>query len=108
MVTCGELTFSKRVFSEIAFRSAMEVQGVRGTSGDLMSGLIGRLRRGSAHRGINVSEDGSRLSFKIDLVIAHGTGIVDLGTEVQKRVGDRVKLMTGRDAVVNVRVAGIE
>jgi len=108
MATGGELTFSRRVLSEIAFRSAMEVPGVRGTSGDLMSGLIGRLKRGSAHRGINVSEDSRGLVFRIDLVIAQGGSIVDLGTEVQAKVGSQIKLMTGRDAVVNVKVTAIE
>ena len=108
MTTGGELTFSKRALSEIAFRSAVEVSGVRNTAGDLMSGLIGRLSRGSSHRGITVTGAGGKRVFDISLVIEHGASIFDIGAEVQSRVARRVAAMTGLEAVVNVKVTGIE
>ena len=108
MAAGGELTFSTKVLSEIAYRSALEVPGVRDTAADLMSGLIGRLSRGGSHRGIVVSDSGSKKVFDLNLVVDHGAAIFELGTEVQSRVQSRMKAMTGLDAVVNVKVTGIE
>lgn len=108
MATDGDLTFSKRALSEIAFRSALEVNGVRNTAGDLMSGLIGRLSRGASHRGISVTEAGRKRVFDISLVIDHGANVFEIGTAVQNRVVERVAAMTGLEAVVNVKITGIE
>ena len=108
----GELHFSREVYSEIAVRVLRDVRDVKEVAGDLMMGFIGRLlSRGGTHPGIQVDvrrrgDEDENVAFQIDVVARHGASFYDLGLEIQRRVSERVRHMTGRDSVVNVNVRG--
>ena len=104
----GRLTFSKQVYAEIAARVLRDIRDVRQTAGDLMTGFLGRLlAMGSTHPGIQVDERGEEVHFHIDVVARHGANFYDLGLEIQRRIAERVRHMTGRPCVVNVNVRGV-
>ncbi len=108
MATAGELTFSNRALSDIASRSLLEVPGVRGTSADLMAGLIGRISRGSTHKGIVIRDSGSGKVMDISIVVAYGSKMFDICSAVQRQVAEMVKTMTGLEVTVNIKVARID
>ena len=108
----GELHISRSVYSDIAARVLRDIRNVKQAAGDLMTGFIGRLlSRSGTQPGIqvDVKSDGDRdetVAFQIDVVVRHGTDFYDLALEIQRRVSDRVRHMTGRNAIVNVNVRG--
>jgi uncharacterized alkaline shock family protein YloU len=104
----GELLFDRTVFSEIAARVLDDIRDVKQTAGDLMKGFLGRLlTRGPARPGITVEERGEQVAFHIEVVARHGVNFYDLWREIQQRIAERVRQMTGRSCVVNVNVRGV-
>ena len=105
----GELSYEHSVYGAIAYRAARAVRGVKDTYSDLMGGLIGRLSRGGAHRGIRCKETKDGLVFDVSVVATRGINVLDLGRAVQEAVAAAILKMTNRsDTVVNVSVKGIE
>lgn len=122
----GELSFSRTVYSEIAARVLQDIRDVKEVGGDPATGttgLGGRLRsierlltkrllsRTDTHSGIQVDvggggEGGRRVAFRIDVVARHGADFGDLALDIRRRVSERVRHMTGRDAVVDVNCRG--
>jgi uncharacterized alkaline shock family protein YloU len=112
----GELFFSRSVYSDIAARVLRDIRDVKEAAGDVITGfvtgLMGRLLpRSGTHPGIqvDVKSDGEKdetVAFQIDVVARHGTDFYDLALEIQRRVSERVRHMTGRSALVNVNVRG--
>ncbi len=104
----GDLVFDRAVFGEIAARVLDDIRDVRQTAGDLMKGFLGRLlARGPARPGITVEERGEQVAFHIEVVARHGVNFYDLWQEIQRRIAERVRQMTGRSCVVNVNVRGV-
>ncbi len=104
----GDLVFDRAVFSEIAARVLDDIRDVRQTAGDLMKGFLGRLlTRGPVRPGITVEEQGEQVAFHIEVVARHGVNFYDLWHEIQGRIAERVRQMTGRSCVVNVNVRGV-
>jgi uncharacterized alkaline shock family protein YloU len=104
----GDLVFDRAVFSEIAARVLGDIREVRQTAGDLMMGFLGRLlTRGPARPGITVEDRGEKVSFHIEVVAAQGANFYELWREIQGRIAERVRQMTGRACVVNVNVRGV-
>ncbi len=104
----GALVFDHAVFSEIAARVLDDIRDVKQTAGDLMKGFLGRLlTRGPTRPGITVEEQGDQVAFHIEVVARHGVNFYDLWHEIQRRIAERVRQMTGRSCVVNVNVRGV-
>ncbi|MHC5055904.1 MAG: Asp23/Gls24 family envelope stress response protein [Planctomycetota bacterium] len=104
----GDLVFDRAVFTDIASRVLDDIRDVRQTAGDLMKGFLGRLlARGPARPGITVEERGEQIAFHIEVVARHGVNFYDLWREIQRRIAERVRQMTGRSCVVNVNVRGV-
>lgn len=73
-----------------------------------MTGFLGRLfAMGTPHPGIQVDERGEEVHFHIDVVARRGANFYDLGLEIQRRVAEGVRHMTGRSSIVNVSVRGV-
>lgn len=108
MAIGGELTFDRAVFSDIASRVLRDIRNVKQTTGDLVTGFLGRLlARGPVHPGITVEERGETVAFHIEVVARRGANFYDLGLEIQRRIAERVRQMTARSCVVNVNVQGV-
>jgi uncharacterized alkaline shock family protein YloU len=104
----GQLDFTRAVFAEIAARVLRDIRDVKQTTGDVMTGFLGRLlSRGATHPGVQVEERGEEVVFHLDVVAKHGANFYDLGLEIQRRITERVRHMTGRPSVVNVSVRGV-
>lgn len=104
----GALVFDQSVFTDIAARVLDDIRDVRQTAGDLMKGFLGRLlARGPTRPGITVEERGEQVAFHIEVVARHGVNFYDLWHEIQRRIAERVRQMTGRSCVVNVNVRGV-
>jgi uncharacterized alkaline shock family protein YloU len=104
----GDLEFDRAVFSEIAARVLDDIRDVKQTAGDLMKGFLSRLlTRGPTRPGITVEEQGDQVAFHIEVVARHGVNFYDLWHEIQQRIAERVRQMTGRSCVVNVNVRGV-
>jgi uncharacterized alkaline shock family protein YloU len=104
----GQLEFARSVYAEIAARVLRDIREVRQTAADAMTGFLGRLlARGAMHPGVQVEEREGSVVFHLDVVAKHGANFYDLGLEIQRRVSERVRHMTGHGSVVNVSVRGI-
>lgn len=105
----GELTFESTIYGAIAYRAVRLVRGVKDTHSDLMGGLIGRLSRGGAPRGIRCRDTKDGLRFEVAVIARQGSSAMVTGRAVQEAVAAAILKMTGRtDTVVNVSVKGIE
>ena len=112
----GELHFSRSVYSDIAARALRDVRDVKQAAGDVITGfvtgLMGRfLPRSGVQPGVQVDvksegEGGENVAFQIDVIARHGADFYDLALEIQRRVSERVRHMTGRNVMVNVNVRG--
>ena len=104
----GNLTFDRVVFIDIAARALRDIRNVKQTTGDLVTGFLGRLlARGPVHPGITVDDRGETVAFHVEVVARHGVNFYDLGLEIQRRIAERVRQMTARSCVVNVNVRGV-
>ena len=105
----GDLTYENSVYGAIAYRAVRAVNGIKDTYSDLMGGLIGRLSRGGAHRGIRCKETKEGLVFDVAVIAHKGANVLDLGRAVQEAIASAILQMTDRsDTVVNVSVKSIE
>lgn len=101
------MTFSRSVYGEIAARVLRDVRDVKQVAGDIVSGLIGRLTRGVSHPGIQVEDREDGVAFQVSVIARHGANFYDLGLEIQRKIAERVRDMTGRPCTVNVNVKGV-
>jgi uncharacterized alkaline shock family protein YloU len=89
----GKARISSDVLARYAADAAREVPGVIGLA-------EGRLRRG-----VRVSEKGDALSVELHLALEWGVSFVQVGREVQRRVGDYlVRMADARPVAVDVVV----
>ncbi len=103
----GKVTFARPVFGTIAVRALSDVRDVKQPLGDAMSGFLGKLLAwGPAHPGIQVDDAGEEVAFNVEVVARHGADFYELGLAIQRRIGERVRHMTGRRCVVNVSIRG--
>jgi uncharacterized alkaline shock family protein YloU len=93
----GHASISTDVLARYAADAACEVEGVRGL-------VESHLHR---HRGVRINGDGAAggLTVELHLDVAWGASIPQLGSAVQRRVGDYLERMAGeRPAAVDVVV----
>ena len=102
----GELGFAAEFFSELAVQVMKSVPGVRFRTFDHGGGLIARMMKGIRHGGVHVRSVGQPVVFDIEVSADPAHNLHDLGLDVQKRVRALVKRMTGRNAVVNLKISG--
>ena len=103
----GELGFAAEFFSELAAEVLKSVPGVRFRIFDHGGGLIARLVKGIRHGGVHVRSVGEPVVFDIEVSADPARNLHDLGLDIQKRVRGLVRRMTGRNAVVNLRISGL-
>ena len=102
----GELSFGAEFFSELAVQVLKSVPGARMRSFDHGGGLIARLMKGISHGGVNVRSTGEPVVYDVEVSADPTRNLHDLGLEVQKKLRGLVKRMTGRNAVVNLKISG--
>ncbi|MFO7172623.1 MAG: Asp23/Gls24 family envelope stress response protein [Bacillota bacterium] len=96
------------VVAVIAGIAAMEVDGVAGMAGGLVSGMVEMLGKKNLAKGVKVQVGERECAIDIYLVVEYGVRIPDVAQRVQENVKRAVESMTGLDVVeVNIHVQGV-
>jgi uncharacterized alkaline shock family protein YloU len=84
-----------RVFQAIALQCLAKIEGVSLIEGNIIDHLFGRSST-ERIRGINVTQDGSgALRVKVEVNMAYGISIPDKAKEIQHKIADEMKALTG-------------
>lgn len=100
----GSVVISKEVLSTITGIAATDCFGVVGMSSkNFKDGIATILGRESFSKGVEIVEDSEGLVIKIYIVVAYGTKISEIASNVVNRVKYSVKDMTGLE-IENVQL----
>ncbi|OYD09831.1 Asp23/Gls24 family envelope stress response protein [Paludifilum halophilum] len=103
----GKVEIAPEVIQMISGLAAIQVDGVAGTSGNVVDDLNHFLGRKSPKQGIKV-ELGERSRITVSIIVTYGFHIPDVGKEVQERIKTSVESMTGLAVDdVTVRIAEV-
>lgn len=85
-----------RVFQSIALQCLAKIEGVSLIEGNIIDHLFGRSST-ERIRGINVNQDAKTgaLKVKVEVNMAYGICIPDKAQEIQHRIADEMKALTG-------------
>ncbi len=105
----GTIDVAESVVAVIAFKEAMEVDGVVGTSGGLVDDITSFIRKGDAPKGIRVTRNPEgELEIDVSVIVEYGRDIRQLASNLQIRVMDEVERMTGtRPKGVNINLVSV-
>ncbi|PTX53925.1 putative alkaline shock family protein YloU [Melghirimyces profundicolus] len=109
----GKVEIAPEVIQIIAGLAAIQVEGVAGTSGGVVSDITQFLGRKKPKQGIKVELE-EEVKIFVSLILHYGYPIPDVGREVQEQVKTAVETMTGLSVsavtvrVVEVRLKGEE
>lgn len=103
----GKVEIAPEVLQIIGGLAALQVNGVAGTSGGVVSDITQFLGRKNPRQGIKVElEDEVRIT--VSIIVSYGYNIPDVGRKVQERVKHAVESMTGLQVSrVTVRVVEV-
>lgn len=86
----------------------MEVDGIAGMAGGLVSGMVEMLSKKNLAKGVKVQVGEKECAIDIYVVVEYGVRIPDVAQRVQENVKRAVESMTGLDVVeVNIHVQGV-
>lgn len=87
-----------RVFQAIALQCLAKIEGVSLIEGNIIDHLFGRSSTDRI-RGINVTQDGKTgsLRVKVEVNMAYGICIPDKAKEIQHKIAEEMKGLTGLD-----------
>jgi uncharacterized alkaline shock family protein YloU len=105
----GRIDVAESVVALIAFKEAMELEGVAGTSGGLVKDIASFIRKGDAPKGVRVTRDEEgQLEIDLSIVVEYGRDVRELASALQLKVMDGVERMTGnRPKAVNVNLVNV-
>ena len=103
------IKISDDVVAVIAGVAVSEVPGVAGMSGGFAGGISEVLSgKKNLAKGIKVEVADTDAKIDVNIIVEYGTRIPDIAFEIQNKVKNAVKEMTGLDVVaVNVHVQGV-
>lgn len=104
----GSAQITDEVLANIAGLAATEIEGVHSLGGGITADKIGRIRKKSIFRGVQVDVLEQVASVRVIIYMRYGYNIPDTTRKVQDRVKSTLENMTGLEvADVNVSVAGV-
>lgn len=105
----SSIVISDEVVSIIAGVAVSEVKGVVDTAGGFAGGISEVLSgKKKLSKGIKVEVGEKETKIDVNIIVEYGTRIPDIAFEIQNKVKNAVKEMTGLDVVaVNVHVQGV-
>lgn len=105
----GVVSYSSDVIATIAGLAAIEIEGVAGMSGNLVSGITEMLGKKDFTKGVKVDISGDNVSLEMNLIVKYGVEMHQVCRKVQEHVHKEIETMTNLNvAAVNVRVVGID
>lgn len=110
VTTDSSVVISEEVVSVIAGVAVSEVSGVVDTAGGFAGGISEVLSgKKKLSKGIKVEVGEKETKIDVNIIVEYGTRIPDIAFEIQNKVKNAVKEMTGLDVVaVNVHVQGVK
>ncbi|MDE5830805.1 MAG: Asp23/Gls24 family envelope stress response protein [Clostridia bacterium] len=105
----SSIVISDEVVSIIAGVAVSEVKGVVDTAGGFAGGISEVLSgKKKLSKGIKVEVGEKETKIDVNIIVEYGTRIPDIAFEIQNKVKNAVKEMTGLEVVaVNVHVQGV-
>ena len=105
----SSVVISEEVVSVIAGIAVSEVKGVVDTAGGFAGGISEVLSgKKKLSKGIKVEVGEKETKIDVNIIVEYGTRIPDVAFEIQNKVKNSVKEMTGLDVLeVNVHVQGV-
>lgn len=105
----SSIVISGEVVSVIAGVAVSEVKGVVDTAGGFAGGISEVFSgKKKLSKGIKVEVGEKETKIDVNIIVEYGTRIPDIAFEIQNKVKNAVKEMTGLDVVaVNVHVQGV-
>lgn len=106
----SSIVISDEVVSIIAGVAVSEVKGVVDTAGGFAGGISEVLSgKKKLSKGIKVEVGEKETKIDVNIIVEYGTRIPDIAFEIQNKVKNAVKEMTGLEVVaVNVHVQGVK
>lgn len=106
----SSVVISNEVVSVIAGVAVSEVSGVVDTAGGFAGGISEVLSgKKKLSKGIKVEVGEKETKIDVNIIVEYGTRIPDIAFEIQNKVKNAVKEMTGLDVIaVNVHVQGVK
>ena len=106
----SSVVISEEVVSVIAGVAVSEVKGVVDTAGGFAGGISEVFSgKKKLSKGIKVEVGEKETKIDVNIIVEYGTRIPDVAFEIQNRVKNSVKEMTGLDVLeVNVHVQGVK
>lgn len=110
VTTDSSVVISEEVVSVIAGVAVSEVSGVVDTAGGFAGGISEVLSgKKKLSKGIKVEVGEKETKIDVNIIVEYGTRIPDIAFEIQNKVKNAVKEMTGLDVIaVNVHVQGVK
>ena len=107
--TIGKIDVAESVVALIAFKEAMEVDGVVGTTGGIVDDIASLVRKGDTPKGVRVTRDEEgKLVIDVSIIVEYGRDIRQLASNLQVRVMEEVEKMTGaRPKSVNINLVNL-
>jgi len=105
----GNIQIAPEVIEVIAGLAAVEVEGVAGMSGGLVSGVTEMLGRKNLAKGVKVEVGQREAAVDVSIVIEYGYKIPEVAGNIQDNVKKAIESMTGLDVVeVNVHIHDVK
>jgi len=104
----GTVEISPEVIEVIAGLAASEVSGVASMHGGFATGVAERIGRKNYGKGVKVDLNDDGITIDVQLHMAFGVSIPEVGRNVQENIAQALRTMTGLEAnAINVHVVGI-
>lgn len=104
----GKVTFNSDVIATIAGLATIDVKGVAGMSGGMMSGVTELLGRKNFTKGVRVEVGEEECAVDLNIIVDYGAKIPTVCEEIQKNVKSSIETMTGLKVVeVNIYVQDV-
>lgn len=105
----GNVKIADEVLSIVASLAAREVDGVLSMSGGFAEGLNEFLGSSNISKGVRITVEGRVVNAELYINIEYGACIPEVALEVQERVREAIKDMTGYEVKqVNVHIQGVQ
>ena len=107
--TMGTISYADDVIATIAGLACMEIEGIAGMSGGLISGVAELLGGKNLTKGVKVDVTGKDVKCDIFVVMEYGVEMHKVAENAQKAIKKEIENMAGLNVIsVNVSVQGIK
>ncbi|MDL2220165.1 Asp23/Gls24 family envelope stress response protein [Eubacteriales bacterium OttesenSCG-928-N14] len=104
----GKVTFNSDVIATIAGLATIDIEGVAGMSGGVMSGMTELLGRKNFTKGVKVEVGTEECAVDLNIIVQYGAKIPEICKKIQKSVKSSIETMTGLTVVeVNIHIQGV-